>query len=149
MRRNKKVKKTINEFEVAFGVEIIDPLLNFFFCDYSEATVEVQSSTGGTNLIRVLDFDTSKDLYNKLLEDSTYNSIFHKTYIPIAADKIENPCDVLCYDLKTRKLFLYWLLLWDPFNPIEWQLEVKEVTETLDSLMDILGFQHVPRLTTS
>ncbi len=58
----------------------------------------------------------------RTLSEKTYTNVFKASYIPFAADNIESADDVYCIDSNTGEVFLLWVLIYDPFNPIEWQI---------------------------
>jgi hypothetical protein len=47
--------------------------------------------------------------------------VFSKTYIPFATDNENNMDDVYCVDTQTGQVYLLWVLIYDFFNPVEWQ----------------------------
>ncbi len=74
-------------------------------------------------------------LYKCLLEYGHLSSVFNHNLLPIAADNLEAPDDVICYDLKTGRVLLLWVLIYDPFTPVDWQISQVEVSENLNEFM--------------
>ncbi|WP_066498291.1 SMI1/KNR4 family protein [Abyssisolibacter fermentans] len=100
-----------------------------------EGIFEIDSSYGKPSRIRFLTLDDVVCLYNKLSTDEMYSSIFNNNFLPIAVNNIESPIDVLCYDLKSGEMILLWLLVWDLFNPVEWQIEKKKIADNLSDFL--------------
>lgn len=103
-----------------------------------EGIFEIDSSYGKHSRIRLLSLNEVGYLYKKLHTDEIYSSIFNENLLPIAANSIESPIDVLCYDLDSGELFILWLLVWDLFNPVDWQIEKRKIA---DNLSDFLTMQ--------
>lgn len=85
-----------------------------------------------TSYLKYLNIKQVIELYQKLVHENEYSTIFKDTYLPIATNNIECPDDVLCIDCKTGKVILLWVLIYDYFNPVEWQIQQKVVAESID-----------------
>ncbi len=69
---------------------------------------------------RFLPIESVITAWRKLLENKELD-VFEKSYIPFAIDNENNMDDVYCIDAESGEIYLLWVLIYDPFNPAEWQ----------------------------
>ena len=75
-------------------------------------------------------------LYKKL-SARPYIDVFDSKLIPFAVDSIETPDDVICYDIETGVIYLLWVMITDPFTPLDWQCAKFKLSDTLDDFLAI------------
>lgn len=126
----------ISKFNDLLGINVPEELAELYLkhngqLGESRGIFKSMSGYSKVSYLKFLNIDEVIKFYKILISKDEYSTIFKERYLPIGVDKLTSPDDVICIDCKTNEVLLLWVLIYDLFNPVEWQIQRKLVAKSL------------------